>query len=179
MTESIESQETHEMKYNLDIPSREGEKGFVGMFFEMFLKISSTVQSQEFSTEPQRAWYQMLILIGLIPEEAKRRKIKDAINNHKRLMIEEYKREGTPITEAVNNHILITSSLESLGLIAEFIDEMVGLSYENKIGWAVGKDKDIIIKNSPTDLRIKDLERKIYEKDTEIEELKRFINDKK
>ncbi len=164
--------------YNLDIPQKDGTPGYVGMFFTMYLKVASTIQHPDFTKNtPISVFYLVNWIISAIPDEKIRKNIRDAIRLRRKELEQEYKSDGVQITEKVKDHILVTSVLEEAGRITEYIDKFVGLSKENKIGWGVDKNKDIIIKGSAIDLKMKELEEQLSMKDTEIKILRSRLNE--
>jgi len=167
----------NDFNYNLDIPSKDGKEGYVGVHFTMFLKMASILQSPEFQQNPVRVFYLATEMISLIPDVEKREKIRKQISDRRRELIEEYKRDGITIDKSVGDHLLITASLETLGEITDYVDQHIGISTTNKIGWGITSDKSIIIKGSETDLKIKDLERKLRESEAKVADLERYINE--
>lgn len=170
-------QTENDFNYNLDIPQKEGAPGYVGMFFTLWLKVASTISHPDFTkSSPMSVYYLINWTISAIPEEAEIIKIREKIRARRIEMQQEYKNEGRTLDEKVQDHILLMATIEGASLIAQYIDKHIGISSENKIGWGVDKNKDIIIKNSLTDLKIRALESQIIQKDLEILHLKEGKN---
>jgi len=138
--------------YTLDIPQRDGSVGYIGTFFTLYLKLATVLQSPEFSKEPIRVYYMSKFIISLIPGEEKREEIKKLLKTTKATTEEEYRKDrGYTATHQLSqqekDHILITSTIDSLGCVSDFIDKHIGLSKKNKVGFirmgdGKGKVKD-------------------------------------
>lgn len=163
--------------YSLDIPQKEGSAGYVGMFFTLWLKVASTIQHPDFTKgSPMSVYYLINWIIAAIPDESEILKIKETIRSRRKELEQEYKNDGITMTEKTKDHILLMSTIEGSSLISHYIDKHIGISKDNKIGWGVSKNKDIIIKGSPIDIRIKELEEQITKRDIEIKHLKEGIH---
>ena len=124
----------------MDIPQREGKEGFIGTFFTLYLKLATVLQSPEFSKEPIRVYYMSKIITSMIPGDDARNDIKQLLKTNKDKLEKEYRAEHKytdiqPLTQAERDHILISSTLDSLGTVSDFIDKHIGLSKKNKVGF--------------------------------------------
>jgi len=128
--------------YSLDIPQKEGIQGYIGTFFTLFLKLATVLQSPEFSKEPVRVFYMVEFIISLIPEPSSREIIRQ---KHKELRLKletEYKKDNkkAELNQQERDHLLIVASLQILGDVSYYIDEFMGISVKNKIGFIKKKD---------------------------------------
>ena len=126
--------------YTLDIPQRDGSVGYVGTFFTLYLKLATILQSPEFSKEPIRVYYMSKFIISLIPGEDKRNEIKKLLKETKITIEEEYRKDRgysatSVLSQQEKDHILIISTIDSLGGVSDFIDKHIGLSKKNKVGF--------------------------------------------
>ncbi len=141
--------------FTLDIPQREGKEGYIGTFFTLYLKLATVLQSPEFSKEPIRVYYMSKVITSMIPGEDKRLEIKKLLKDNKEAFEKEYRtehkyNETQPLTTMERDHILISSTLDSLGVVSDFIDKHIGLSKKNKVGFIKMTDDKGSVSYSPT-----------------------------
>ncbi len=131
MTEDNESSK-QQMVFSLDIPQREGTPGFIGTHFTLMLQMGNIVSKMDNHTD-FRLQYMVNLLISLVPDKkeraAIRKEMKDSIEARtKGLATKEDKGRETQLV-----------CLETVGSVMDFIDRHIGVSKENKIGFAVAK----------------------------------------
>lgn len=125
----------NDYEYSLDLPQREGTDGFVGTFFTLYLKLATILQSPEFSKEPIRVYYLSEFIISLVPDSKHRERIRAEAKAYRTRFESEYikNRNISKLTSEIENHILIQTSINSLGLVTDYIDEHIGLSKQHKV----------------------------------------------
>lgn len=124
--------------YTLDIPQREGKEGYIGMQFQLFIKVGGIMADAQFTPTDMRIEYMTHFLISMIPGKTNRRTIRDELKTEidKRLD-EEKKKLNENLTNEQTGRIRNMTCLEMIGQVMDFTDKHVGVSKENKIGFVV------------------------------------------
>ena len=132
-------------RITIDVPAEEGQKGLMGVFYALYLKLGSILQSPEFSKEPIRLHYMTTLLVSMVPDLEEREVIKTKMQDRRKELTEQYKKEKKSdiLTPAEKDHLLIEASLESVGYIQSYVDRMMGLVSENKVGFCIPIEENI------------------------------------
>jgi len=120
-----------------DVPMMEGKDGMLGVFFNLYLKLGNILQSPEFSREPIRMHFMTTLLISMIPDEIERAEVMKQREVIYHRVAKEYM-ESRKLTSLANdkdyNHVLVESSLQTVGLVQHYADKYMGLSMTNRLG---------------------------------------------
>jgi hypothetical protein len=125
--------ESKEEYLTLDLPQREGKEGYVGTMFSLFLRMGSILGDANFKETDMRIEYMVHFMISLVPGKTHRQEIREDLKRdiEKALKVET---SGDTDTKARIRNMIC---LEYIGIVGDFIDKHIGVSRENKIGFAV------------------------------------------
>ncbi len=126
------AEQTPEGKYfTLDIPQREGKDGYIGTVFGLYLTLGGVIADSNFKDTDIRIYYMVKFLINLIPGEETRTKINNEMKNEIEVALKNITNNDERSRK--RNDICY----DYIGKVHDFIDKHVGVSKENKIGFAV------------------------------------------
>lgn len=124
--------------YTLDIPQREGKEGYIGMLFQLFIKVGGIMADAQFTATDMRIEYMVHFLISLVPGKTNRKTIRDELKTEiEKRLEDERKKLNENLTNEQIGRIRNMTCLEMMGYIMDFTDKHVGVSKENKIGFVV------------------------------------------
>lgn len=115
----------------LDLPQREGKDGYIGTLFGLYLKFGGIMAEPNLKETDIRIYYMTKFILNLIPGPKNRAKIKEKM----RAEIEEKTKSLSSNEERlrVRNEVC----LEYIGELHDFVDKHLGISSENRVGYAV------------------------------------------
>ena len=122
----------------LEIPQREGKEGYIGMLFGLMLKTGSVMADANFRPTDMRIEYMTHFMIALIPGKRNRQTIRDGLREEMEKRLKQAKDEnGSDLNEEQKSRVRNMTCLEYIGDVIDFTDKHIGVSRENKIGFAV------------------------------------------
>ena len=123
--------EQGEKYLTLDIPQREGKDGYIGTIFSLYLRMGGILAESNFKESDPRVYFFTKFMMGLIPGEKNR----DAINTVMETEIEKIYKMS--ITDEEKSRKRNEVCIRYIGKIHDFVDKHIGVSRENRIGFAV------------------------------------------
>jgi len=118
-------------RLTLDIPKREGKEGYIGTMLQLYLKMGGIIAEANFTNNDLRVEYMTHFMLSTIPSKEKRIEIRQRLRER--------------ITNEVDADKLMTNEqknkkknlicIEFMGETMDWIDEHLGISVENKIGF--------------------------------------------
>ncbi len=124
--------------FTFNEPQREGREGYVSTFFSMYLKLANVLCAPEHDPIDGRGKYMTKFIISLVPGKKNRDLLKDELKNKINAEIEEFKKlNGHEPDNAERGRIELEASLDTLGLVSDFVDKHIGVSNENKLGFVL------------------------------------------
>ena len=126
------AQDSQQEKFlTLDIPQREGKEGYIGTVFSLYLRMGSILAEANFKDSDPRIYFFTKFMIGLIPGEKNRGIINNAMDKE----LEEIFKSNLNNEEKSRKRNEVC--INYVGKIHDFIDKHIGVSRENRIGFAV------------------------------------------
>lgn len=114
----------------LDLPQREGKEGYIGTFLTMYLKMGSVLSDGNFKETDKRIEYMTYFMISLVPGKRDRLEIRERLKKE----IEQATKGANGNEEKARLRNMVC--LECIGEVTDYVDKHIGVSRENKIGFA-------------------------------------------
>jgi hypothetical protein len=122
--------------YTLGIPELDGKEGYVASFYQRFKEIGTVLSTPEFYREPIRVNLLCELTISEISGEEQRRKVREkAVEIYNELCRQKKEETTKELTESERAECALRASIRTLGYVTDYVDKMVGLAEENKIGF--------------------------------------------